>query len=195
MKELVDELGEAERTGRDRAAAEATVLAAKDEKPVSARHDRRIRVPLPKDCRINVLCLPAKDESDEIVCHMLAQLLEFRGYCAASASVTALASEMVELIEQRKADIVVVSALPPSAVAHARYLCKRIHVRFPEINMAVGLWTARAELRKAKSRITCVETVRMVTTLAEAQDQLDQMAHVVNAAAPAADEELAGAPR
>ena len=42
------------------------------------------------------------------------------------------------------------SALPPSAVSHARYLCKRLHMRFADVKLLVGLWTIRADLEKAK---------------------------------------------
>ena len=112
----------------------------------------------------------------EIVNLMLAQLLEFRGYCATSVSQSSLASEMVEQVEQLSADLVVVSALPPSAVAHGRYLCKRVHQRFPEIRMIVGLWTYRGDLGKARDRITCVANVRVATTLADMQHEIDQLA-------------------
>ena len=42
------------------------------------------------------------------------------------------------------AQIVVVSSLPPAAINHARYLCKRLHQRFPELAIAVGLRTSAA---------------------------------------------------
>jgi hypothetical protein len=107
---------------------------------------------------------------------MLAQVLEMRGYCATPASVASLASEMVEMVEQTRAQIVCVSAMPPSAVAHARYLCKRLHARYPEIDMVVGLWTAKGDIERAKHRIACAHGVFVVTTLDEAQHEIDQLA-------------------
>jgi predicted PurR-regulated permease PerM len=132
------------------------------------------RTRLPKECVVNVLVLPAHDEADEIVGRMLAQLLEFQGYCAHAASVTALAGEMVEMVEQRESDLVAVSAMPPAAVAHSRYLCKRIHQKYPDIRMIVGLWAFRGDLKKATDRITCVGSVGVVTTLGDAMDQIHQ---------------------
>jgi len=194
MRDLVEELADAERAHAVRAAAEATVQVAKNEKPDD--DDSRHRRPsLPANRSVNVLCLPAKDEADEIVGLMLTQLLDLRGYQAMTPSVTALASEMLDLIEQRKADIVALSALPPSAVAHARYLCKRITARFPDMNTVVGLWLAKGDLKRAGHRIACAETVPLVTTLAQAQDQIDQMAHIVHAAANAPEKEVAAARR
>ena len=85
-------------------------------------------------------------------------------------SVTSLASEMVELVERRKADVVCVSATPPGAMMHARYLCKQIRRRFPKVKLVVGLWDMQGDLNKAKERIGCGATV--VATLADAQEQI-----------------------
>ena len=173
LRSLVEELADERRADHIRQAAAHTEEAAKDRAP--ARDELTPRPSLPKDCKIDVLCLPAKDEADEIVCLMLAQLLELRGYCATTSTADSLASEMVDMVARQSTDVVCVSAMPPSAIAHARYLCKRIHARFPEINMLVGLWLAKGDLAKAKSRIGCAETVRVVTTLAQAQHEIDQM--------------------
>jgi hypothetical protein len=128
------------------------------------------------DCAVNVLCLPAKGASDEVVAIMLKQLLERRRYCASTTSTDSLASEMVQMIETQNAQIVCVSAMPPGAVAHARYLCKRIHTRFPDLSMAVGVWLSKADPEKIKRRIACTHTAQLVSTLSQAQDQIDQMA-------------------
>jgi hypothetical protein len=134
----------------------------------------RVRAHLPKDCVVNILVLPAHDEADEIVGLMLAQLLEFQGYCAFAESVTKLAGEMVEEVERKNASLIAVSAMPPAAVAHSRYLCKRIHTKYPEMSMIVGLWSFRGDLKKATDRITCVGSVSVMTSLREAMDQIHQ---------------------
>jgi predicted PurR-regulated permease PerM len=131
---------------------------------------------LPQGCTVNIVCLPAHDEADEIANLMLVQLLEEYGYCAFSASQDQLASEMIESIEGHAAHAVVVSALPPAAVSHARYLCKRIHGKFgDDRNMVVGLWTARGDLDKARERITCAGTVRLVTAFRDTLHELHQL--------------------
>lgn len=177
LRDLVEELAEEEHARRTRQAASATEQRAKDQpaKP----HKPEVRRAVPNDCAVYVACLPAKDEADEIVANMLRHLLEFRGYCATVVSVTSLAAEMVELISKQPADIVCVSALPPSAVAHSRYLCKRIYARLPEIGLIVGLWTARGDLEKARRRIACAENVGLATTLAQAQHEIEQMAQPI----------------
>ncbi len=176
FRDIVDQLVDEERLKEVRRGADETLRLAKNEaapsEPAadSAQHPPREK--LPSDCPINIVCLPAHDEADEIVGIMLAQLLELRGYCAFAASHNALASEMLNEIEQRQAQIVCVSALPPSAVTHARYLCKRLHGRFPGINTVVGLWTVKGDLSKAKHRIACAGDVTLATNLAGAIEQI-----------------------
>ena len=138
---------------------------------------------VPQHCTVNVVLLPAHDEADEISGLMLAQILEFRGYCAYAQSVTKLASELVDAVEAKEAHVVVVSAMPPAAVAHSRYLCKRLHGRFPDVNMVVGLWTMKGDLKKAKERVTCIDTVQVSTTFAHALEQVAQLAQPVIVAA------------
>jgi hypothetical protein len=141
-----------------------------DQKP----DEPRVRAKLPKDCVVNILVLPAHDEADEIVGLMLAQLLEFQGYCAFAESVTKLAGEMVEEVARKNASLVVVSAMPPAAVAHSRYLCKRIHAKYPEMGMIVGLWSFGGDLKKATDRISCVGSVSVMSAMREAMDQIHQ---------------------
>ncbi|HEV3303324.1 MAG TPA: AI-2E family transporter, partial [Planctomycetaceae bacterium] len=124
-----------------------------------------------------VLCLPARDEADEIAGRMLAQLLAEKGCVVEAVSVTALASEMVDLVEERKADVVCISAMPPTAAAHARYLCKRLQGRFPDAHLIVGLWNATGDLNKAKERVGCGPTTAVVATLAAAQEKIHGLLH------------------
>jgi predicted PurR-regulated permease PerM/CheY-like chemotaxis protein len=121
----------------------------------------------PKLC---ILSLPARSEADEIAAMMLAQVLETKGCAVQTVSVTSLASEMVELVEQRKADVICVSATPPGAMMHARYLCKRLRRQFPALKLVVGLWNTQGDLDKSREHIGCGATV--VATLADAQQQL-----------------------
>ena len=120
--------------------------------------------------RFCILSLPARSEADEIAAMMLAQVLEKRSCAVQAVSVTLLASEMVDLVERNKADVVCVSATPPGAVMHARYLCTLIRRRFPKVKLVVGLWDLQRDLNKAQERIGCGATV--VATLADAQEQI-----------------------
>jgi hypothetical protein len=123
----------------------------------------------PRPC---ILCLPARDEADEIAGMMLAQLLATGEYLVQSVSFTAVGGELVDLVERCKPDVVCISATPPAAVMHARHLCKHVRARFPDVPVVVGLWNADGDLSKATTRIGGVATTRVVATLAEAQEQV-----------------------
>jgi predicted PurR-regulated permease PerM len=119
-----------------------------------------------------ILCLPARDEADAIAGMMLAQLLATGDCLVQSASFTAAAVEVADLLQRRTPDVVCISATPPVAVMHARHLCKLVRGRFPQVPVVVGLWDARGDLSKARARIGAAATTHVVTTLAEAQEQV-----------------------
>ncbi|MGO9110973.1 MAG: AI-2E family transporter [Thermoguttaceae bacterium] len=125
--------------------------------------------------RPNILCLPARDEADEIAAMMLAELLATGECLVQSVSFTAAAGEVVDLLRRRAPDVVCISATPPAAVMHARHLCKIVRSRFPQVPVVVGLWNAEGDLSKAKTRIGAGATTHVVTTLAEAQDQVRRL--------------------
>jgi len=130
-----------------------------------------IRVDEINSSRLSILCLPARSQADELAAMMLAQVLEASGCRAQAITVSALAGEMVDLVDQcTAADVVCISATPPAAVMHARYLSKRLRGRLPETNLVVGLWDAQGDLNKTRERIGCDAIV--VATLTAAQEQI-----------------------
>jgi predicted PurR-regulated permease PerM/methylmalonyl-CoA mutase cobalamin-binding subunit len=124
-----------------------------------------------------VLCLPARDDADEIAAGMLAQVLQRKGWNAEAVPVTALVSEMVERVAEREAEVVCISAVPPAAVTHARYLYKRLRARFPDARVVVGLWSGRGDLANAKERIGNADNLRVVRSLSDACEQVQLLMH------------------
>lgn len=118
-----------------------------------------------------ILCLPASDGADEIVAVMLARLLDARGMKTEVISTRALASEMLEQVGRHDRRVVCVSALPPFATTHARYLCKRLRSSFPDLPIVAGLWQARGG-KKAQERLIATGTDGFATTLVEASKQI-----------------------
>ena len=122
--------------------------------------------------RPHILCLPARDEADEIAAMMLAQLLATGECLVQSVSFTAAASDVVDLVRKRTPAAVCISATPPAAVMHARHLSKIVRGRFPQVPVVVGLWDAQGDLGKARTRIGGGPATHVVTTLAEAQEKV-----------------------
>jgi predicted PurR-regulated permease PerM len=128
-----------------------------------------------RDCTIRILCLPARDAADEIAGMLLVNLLNIQGYCATCAATGILASEVVDSIETSKADLAVVSSSPPGAISHARYLCKKIRARFPEIPLLVGAWNSDDNIERLQKRLSPDPGIRLVTKLEDALDVIHQM--------------------
>lgn len=119
-----------------------------------------------------VLLVPARNKADEIGASMLAQLVRTSGFRVETISETVLAGELADLIAERHADVVCISAMPPAAASHSRYLCKRLRGKFPEARLIVGLWNSPGDLAKARTRIGCDAAVRVVGTLTQACEQI-----------------------
>lgn len=168
VRDLVEEVGEKPRKA--------------DDKP-STRYDRCI------------LCLPARDPADEIASMMLSQVLVQQGYCSEYVSAEKLASEYLDLVESKNVQVVVISALPPAAVTHARYLVKRLRGRFRDIKIIVGLWTVKGSLERPKDRLESAGTNAIVLTLGDGIEQVRQtvlpLVVTENAEAKAAENEVA----
>jgi len=179
LREMVDELGDDYRLRFAQSGASTATVPGKEPELSDSPADVAHRLPLQKDCTVNIVILPAHDEADEIVGLMLTQVLEFNNYCATAVSQSALAGEMLEMVQTKNAHAVCVSALPPSAVTHSRYLCKRLHQKFPEMNMVVGLWSWSGDLKKAKERVACEGTVQLVTRITGALEEIEQATHAV----------------
>jgi predicted PurR-regulated permease PerM len=161
LKEIIEDLGQRPLAVQAQVAANET-RGANTDSPAIALNS-------PPVC---IVCLPARDEADEISATMLAQLLETNGCIVQAISPTARASEMVDLVAQRQPAVVCVSATPPAAVMHARYLCTRLRARMPGVNLVVGLWDTPGDLATATKRIGCGAHTHVVATLADAQQQV-----------------------
>jgi predicted PurR-regulated permease PerM len=118
-----------------------------------------------------VLCISARDEADEISALILAQLLEFEGRTARAVTSTTLAGEMLDEMESLTTKSVCVCAMPPAATSHARYVCKRILARFPDMKVVVGIWNA-SDLDRARERVRTAGTDRVVATFSHAIESL-----------------------
>lgn len=172
LKEIVQALGEEQHDKDADAASAATVLEAKGQTELQAPPPSKApvaRAALPHGASVSVHCLPAHDEADQIVGSMLAQVLRRRGFKVTIPDTVSLASEMVSSIESQKTDVLVVSALPPKAALHSRYLTKLVTSKYPDLKVIVGLWTN-------DKKITIeFKNIQYATTLDGLQDQIDQI--------------------
>jgi predicted PurR-regulated permease PerM len=128
------------------------------------------------ESRVSVLCIPAKDEADEICGTMLVRLLRANNIPARSVSASLLANERLQQVRRSGVSIVCVSALPPSALRQARLFCKRLRSEFPDLRIMVGVWTATPDLPHIHSRLPAALVNQVATSLPEAVRILQALA-------------------
>jgi predicted PurR-regulated permease PerM len=172
VRKLVEELGQ-----RERDLIAKTIKSPIDEpdEEEDARPAER-RGMLPRGAAVKALCLPGHDDSDEIASMMFGQLLELRGFVVTLAAVDQLTSEMVDTVEKSQTDLVCISALPPAAIRHVRYLCKRLHEKMPSVELIIGLWTTQLSQPELRDRLACDGNVQACGSLREGLKHAHQIA-------------------
>jgi hypothetical protein len=130
----------------------------------------KVRTPLDGEAskdRVRVLACPASDEADRLSLEALADLLPDNRWEVKVTAVATLASEVLDVAEGFRPDVICVGALPPNGVAHVRYLCKRLRARFPDVHILVGRWgdtnTEALAEQFSEAGATAVETSLMNT--------------------------------
>jgi predicted PurR-regulated permease PerM len=166
-KQLVEELyaidGE-----RRRDASSTGPTSAPSEVSSSDALQLRIR---PENGAVNIVCVPARDEADEIVGKMLVQLLEKNGLRASCVPLQRNA-EMISRVMLARPDVVCISALPPFALVHARALYNKLRAQSPNMKIFVGLWNYPGDIERIASRLQLAEGSRMAITLSEVVNEL-----------------------
>jgi len=133
--------------------------------------------PGPAEClSARIICLPANDRADEVTAAMLAQILEQAGHAALCLPITnASLLEMLALLDITQDDVICISALPPYAFSPARTMCKLIRERFPKLKVVVGVWGFGGDTEKAKARFERTQPDRLLTSLAQAVEQIREL--------------------
>lgn len=116
---------------------------------------------------IDVLCLPAKDDADEMAARMLTQLLRAKGIRAETLPVKTLQRERAAYIRRHIVRAVCISSIPPFAVTPARLICKRLKQDFPQLKVLVGIWNSKAQPTEIANRLSATHD-GLVTRLSEA---------------------------
>jgi predicted PurR-regulated permease PerM len=130
--------------------------------------------PEPAASGIRIFCFPANDQADEITSSMLAQLLERAGHGVLSLPVGSPFEEILTHLPPEPDDVVCISALPPFAFAQSHALCQRVRMQLPQTKIVAGIWGYTGDLDKAKERFGSTQPDRVVASLAEAVDQINE---------------------
>lgn len=129
------------------------------------------QAPVPPRAAALLCIVPAHDEADYIAGIMLARLLALEHFEALLLPKDILASEVLDRVAQAGARALIVSAVPPSAVANASYFAKRLRNRFPQQKIVVALWNATGNLERISGRLRAAGADEVVTRLPEAVER------------------------
>ena len=116
--------------------------------------------------RPKIICVPARDEADEVVALLVCQLLERRGIDAESLTI-APAVEMVAQAVEMRPEMMCVSALPPLAMKHTRMLYARLRSQAPDVPIVVCLWNFEGDPQKTANLLRLSPRDRLFTSLPE----------------------------
>ena len=131
----------------------------------------------------SVLFLPASDAADETIAHMVTSILQADGFRCETVSSDALAGEIVSNIADYPGAQICISAAPPLAQRHARYLVKRLTAVIPDAPVLVGIWGASEDRAK---RLEAAESLTVVTDVRGAVAEIKRRLPVPAQAAAAA---------
>src|SRR5262249_4584280 len=99
-------------------------------------------------------------------------------------SVDSLSSEVVSAIEKDPPALVIIASLPPGGLAQARYLCKRLRARFPELPVLVGRWGLTENQDQARKRLLAAGATDVAFTLDASRAQVMPIVQLAGHAGP-----------
>ena len=124
----------------------------------------------------DVICIPARDQADEVAARMLEQLLSKKQVTAKALSAAALTSECLQEVGHDHAKIVCVLSVPPFGYMHARYLCRKIRAEFPDLKIVAAILTER-EVEEIKQRQPSLAADELACSLKQTLDVAISLLH------------------
>lgn len=155
-RELIDELGF--RNGQE---AETEGVSAVPERT-------RLRA-------VKVLCVPVRDEADELAAMMLSQLLEAEGTESTAITVRRM-DEIQAVVATENPEVIFLCGLPPVAMARANRLYRNLRAKYPEVRLMIGIWGNTEDVTRVSQRISRGATVPVFSNLAGAVAEMRSLA-------------------
>ena len=135
---------------------------------------------------MKVLCVPVRDETDELAAMMLGQVLENDGVQARCFEPQRI-DEIAAAVASEQPQAVFLTALPPVGLARCHRIYRALRARHPQLRILVGIWNFPDDPVEAARKITGGQEARVWTQLAGAAGEIRTMA-----GAPAVPETVPG---
>jgi len=83
-------------------------------------------------------------------------------------------------VGEKNPPLVCIAALPPSGLAQARHLCKRLRALFPRLKIVVGRWSFRGEIEETRSSLVAAGADQVGISLLRTRDQITNLRQLVS---------------
>ena len=123
--------------------------------------------PLDASNDLQVICVPARNEADEIAAQLMVQLLDRRGITSRSLRSCSLLSECLSAVTSANAPVVCIVSIPPFGLMHVRYLCRRLKAESGGQRVVAAVLT-EGELDEVRKRAMRISADEVVNTLKDA---------------------------
>ncbi len=120
-----------------------------------------------------IVCIPSRTGADETVASMLVQLLEREGRQAACIPLRS-SVEMLAQLAAAGPDVVVVSALQPFGLTHAKRWVAQVRTQLSGVRLVIGLWNFTGEIGGLFAGLGSQAQGAIVPSLAAALNALKQ---------------------
>jgi predicted PurR-regulated permease PerM len=167
--ELIDNLADYEdrapETGKTQDEASAAVETADQTRPRDLPVVRKEELAPGCEAETPILCVAGRNDVDEAVCRILAQLLTKHGLGAAVEGADSLTAANILRFRTEGVTSVCLSYLDVGSHAHMRYTIRRLRRRLPTATILLGCWLADGE---PEALAASVKADGAVSTLREA---------------------------
>ena len=134
-----------------------------------------------------VLAYPAHHRADEVTLHILAANLSPLGVHTKVMSTKSLPVDVENTIERERPALLVIAILPPGGLPQARYLCRRLRRRFPDLKILVGFWGRSRDFDQLLVRFRKAGASYVLTSIEQTRAQISAMLPKPPVTEPAAD--------
>ncbi|HEY0007971.1 MAG TPA: AI-2E family transporter [Tepidisphaeraceae bacterium] len=129
------------------------------------------RGPLPP-VEERLLGCTAHHASEEVTLQLLEHMTRPDGVAVDVISSRSMAVDIESSIEKQQPSILLIAVLPPGGVVQARYLCRRLRRKFPELRIIIGYWGHAKNFDKLLIRFRAAGASYVATSLVQTRAQI-----------------------
>jgi hypothetical protein len=129
------------------------------------------------EAAIKVMCVPVRDETDELAALMAAQVFEEPSIQAVAMPAGRI-DEILRAVAEEKPDVVFLSALPPFGLARSHRIYSNLRARDARLRIMIGIWSYPDDPAEAAKKISGSEEGRVWTRISDALAEVRLIAGV-----------------